>query len=63
MAWTHVAANEKVSLMFIDDIIAVKSRKMNYRVYRVILCSYSSKNALKLKDNDPKHTAKSTQVE
>ena len=68
MAWACMAANGTGSLVFIDDVTAVRSSKMNSEVYRAILSSHIQPNATKLigrrftvqVDNDPKHTAKAT---
>ncbi|CAJ0950023.1 unnamed protein product [Ranitomeya imitator] len=64
-----MAFNGTGSLVFIDDIRADKSSRMNSEVYRDILSAQIQPNAAKLigrrfivqMDNDPKHTAKATQ--
>ncbi|CAJ0940112.1 unnamed protein product [Ranitomeya imitator] len=69
MAWACMAFNGTGSLVFIDDIRADKSSRMNSEVYRDILSAQIQPNAAKLigrrfivqMDNDPKHTAKATQ--
>ena len=69
MAWACMAANGTGSLVFIDDVTADRSSKMNSEVYRAILSAHIQPNATKLigrrftvqVDNDPKHTAKATQ--
>uniref|UniRef100_A0A3B5Q0B9 Transposase n=2 Tax=Xiphophorus maculatus TaxID=8083 RepID=A0A3B5Q0B9_XIPMA len=69
MAWACMAFNGTGSLVFIDDITADKSSRMNSEVYRDILSAQIQPNAAKLigrrftvqMDNDPKHTAKATQ--
>ncbi|CAJ0963969.1 unnamed protein product [Ranitomeya imitator] len=64
-----MAFNGTGSLVFIDNIRADKSSRMNSEVYRDILSAQIQPNAVKLigrrfivqMDNDPKHTAKATQ--
>ncbi|CAJ0949444.1 unnamed protein product [Ranitomeya imitator] len=64
-----MAFNGTGSLVFIDDIRADKSSRMNSEVYRDILSAQIQPNAAKLigrrfivqMDNDPKHTSKATQ--
>ncbi len=59
---------ELVSLVFIDDVTADKSSRMNSEVFRAILSAHIQPNASELigrrftvqMDNDPKHTAKAT---
>ncbi len=60
---------ETGSLVFIDDVTADKSSRMNSEVFRAILSAHIQPNASELigrrftvqMDNDPKHTAKSNQ--
>ncbi len=57
---------ETGSLVFIDDVTADKSSRMNSEVFRAILSAHIQPNASELigrrftvqMDNDPKHTAK-----
>ena len=68
MAWACMAANGTGSLVFIDDVTADKSSRMNSEVFRAILSAHVQPNASELigrrftvqMDNDPKHTAKAT---
>ena len=68
MAWAYMAANGTGSLVFIDDVTADKSSRMNSEVFRAILSADIQPNASELigrrftvqMDNDPKHTAKAT---
>ena len=68
MAWACMAANGTGSLVFIDDVTADKSSRMNSEVFRAILSAQIQPNASELigrrftvqMDNDPKHTAKAT---
>ena len=69
MAWACMAANGTGSLVFIDDVTADKSSRMNSEVFRAIVSAHSQPNAAELigrrrftvqMDNDPKHTAKAT---
>ena len=68
MAWPCMAANGTGSLVFIDDVTADKSSRMNSEVFRAILSAHIQSNASELigrrftvqMDNDPKHTAKAT---
>lgn len=68
MAWACMAANGTGSLVFIDDVTADKSSRMNSEVFRAILSAHIQPNAAELigrrftvqMDNDPKHTAKAT---
>ena len=63
-----MAANGTGSLVFIDDVTANKSNRMNSEVFRAILSAHIQPNALELigqrftvqMDIDPKHTAKAT---
>ena len=69
MAWACMAANGTGSLVFIDDVTADKSSRMNSEVFRAILSAHIQPNVSELigrhftvqMDNDPKHTAKSNQ--
>ncbi len=57
------------SLVFIDDVTADRSSRMNSEVFNAILSAHIQPNDTKLigrsftlqMDNDPKHTAKATQ--
>ncbi len=68
MAWACMAASGTGSLVFIDDVTADKSSRMNSEVFRAILSAHIQPNASELigrrftvqMDNDPKHTAKAT---
>uniref|UniRef100_A0A8C5Q3N9 Transposase n=1 Tax=Leptobrachium leishanense TaxID=445787 RepID=A0A8C5Q3N9_9ANUR len=68
MAWACMAANGTGSLVFIDDVTADKSSRMNSEVFQTILSAHIQPNAAELigrrftvqMDNDPKHTAKAT---
>ena len=68
MAWACMAANGTGSLVFIDDVTADKSSRMNSEVFRAILSAHIQPNASELigrrftvqMDNDLKHTAKAT---
>ena len=68
MVWACMAANGTGSLVFIDDVTADKSSRMNSEVFRAILSAHIQPNASELigqrftvqMDNDPKHTAKAT---
>ena len=68
MAWAYMAANGTGSLVFIDDVTADKSSRMNSEVFRAIISAHIQPNAAELigrrftvqMDNDPKHTAKAT---
>ncbi len=68
MAWACMAACGTGSLVFIDDVTADKSSRMNSEVFRAILSAHIQPNASELigrcftvqMDNDPKHTAKAT---
>ena len=68
MVWACMVANGTGSLVFIDDVTADKSSRMNSDVFRVILSAHIQSNASELigqcftvqVDNDPKHTAKAT---
>ena len=69
MVWACMAANGTGSVVFIDDVTADKSSRMNSEVFRAILSAQIQPNASKLikrhfrvqMDNDLKHTAKATQ--
>ena len=69
MAWACMAANGTGSLVFIDDVTADKSSRMNSEVFWAILSAHIQPNASELigrrftvqMDNDPKHTAKATE--
>uniref|UniRef100_A0A673YSH1 Tc1-like transposase DDE domain-containing protein n=1 Tax=Salmo trutta TaxID=8032 RepID=A0A673YSH1_SALTR len=69
MVWACMAANGTGSLVFIDDVTADKSSRMNSEVFRAILFAQIQPNTSKLigrrftvqMDNDLKHTAKATQ--
>ena len=54
MAWACMAANGTGSLVFIDDVTAGRSSKMNSEVYRAILSAQLQPNATKL---TPLHSA------
>ena len=68
MVWACMAANQTGSLVFIDDVIADKSSRMNSEVFRAMLSAHIQANVSELigrhftvqMDNDPKHTAKAT---
>ncbi len=68
MAWACMPASGTGSLVFIDDVTADKSSRMNSEVFRAILSAHVQPNASELigrrftvqMDNDPKHTAKAT---
>uniref|UniRef100_A0A8C5LQH4 Tc1-like transposase DDE domain-containing protein n=1 Tax=Leptobrachium leishanense TaxID=445787 RepID=A0A8C5LQH4_9ANUR len=68
MVWACMAANGTGSLVFIDDVTADKSSRMNSEVFRAILSAHIQPNAAELigrrftvqMDDDPKHTAKAT---
>uniref|UniRef100_A0A8C5Q4E8 Transposase n=1 Tax=Leptobrachium leishanense TaxID=445787 RepID=A0A8C5Q4E8_9ANUR len=68
VAWACMAANGTGSLVFIDDVTADKSSRMNSEVFQAILSAHTQPNAAELigrrftvqMDNDPKHTAKAT---
>ncbi len=68
MAWACMAASGTGSLVFIDDVTADKSSRMNSEVFRAILSAHIQPNASELigrrftvqMDNDPNHTAKAT---
>uniref|UniRef100_A0A8C5R1Q5 Transposase n=1 Tax=Leptobrachium leishanense TaxID=445787 RepID=A0A8C5R1Q5_9ANUR len=70
MVWACMAANGTGSLVFIDDVTADKSRRLNSEVFRAILSAHIQPNAAELigrrftvqMDNDSKHTAKATKV-
>uniref|UniRef100_A0A667YPJ5 Transposase n=1 Tax=Myripristis murdjan TaxID=586833 RepID=A0A667YPJ5_9TELE len=64
MAWACMTASGTGSLVYIDDVTADGSSRMNSDVYRAILSAHIQPNATKLigqrftvqMDNDPKHT-------
>ncbi|KAJ7322744.1 hypothetical protein JRQ81_019031 [Phrynocephalus forsythii] len=68
MAWACVAPNGTGSLVFIDDVTADKSSRMNLELFQPILSAHIQPNASELTgrrftvsmDKDPKHTAKAT---
>ena len=68
MAWACMAANGTGSLVFIDDVTADKSSRMNSEVFRAILSAHIQPNASEpigrrftvQMDNHPKHTAKAS---
>ena len=68
MAWACIAANKTGSLVFIDDVTAEKSSRMNSALFHAILSAHIQPNASELigqrftvqMDNDQKHTAKAT---
>ena len=68
MVWACMAASGTGSLLFIDDVTADKSSRMNSEVFGAILSAHIQPNASKLigrsftmqMDNDLKHTAKAT---
>ncbi len=43
MAWAYMAASGTGSLVFIDDVTADKSSRMNSEVFRAILSAHSAK--------------------
>ncbi len=69
MAWAFIASSGTGSLIFINDVTHDGSSKIKSEVYRNILSDYLQKDATKLigrsfivqQDNDPKHTAKTTE--
>ncbi len=69
MAWACMAASGTGSLVFIDDVTADKSSRMNSEVFRAILSAHIQPNASELigrrftvqMDNDPKAYCKSNQ--
>ncbi len=69
MAWACMAASGTGSLVFIDDVTADKSSRMNSEVFRAILSAHIQPNASELigrrftvqMDNDPKSNCKSNQ--
>lgn len=71
IAWTCMTAfgtGSLVSFVFIDDVTADRSSRMNSRVYSSILCHILPKAAKLIRQgltmqtvNDPKYTAKATQ--
>ena len=65
MTWACMAANGTGSLVFIDDVTADRSSRMNSEVYRAVRSAQIQSNATKPKalhstdhSNDAKHTAK-----
>ena len=68
MVWACMAASGTGSLIFIDDVTADKSSRMNSEVFRAILSAHIQPNASKLigrrftmqMDNDLKQTVKAT---
>ncbi len=68
MAWACMAASGTGSLVFIDDVTADKSSRINSEVFRAIISVHIQPNTSELigrrftvqMDNDPKHTAKAT---
>ena len=69
MTWACRAANRSGSLVFIDDVTADRSCKMNSEVYREIFSAHIQPNAKNLigwrltvqMDNDLRNNAKATQ--
>ena len=65
MVWACMAANGTGSLVFIDDVTADKSSRMNSEVFRAILSAHIQPSASELigwhftvqMDTDPMHTA------
>lgn len=37
--WAHIIASRTGSLVFINDVAAYKSNRMNSKVYRAVLCA------------------------
>ncbi len=66
--WACMAASGTGSLVFIDDVTADKSSRMNSEVFRAILSAHIQPNASETHwtalhsadGHDPKHTAKAT---
>ncbi len=70
MAWACMAASGTGSLVFIDDVTADKSSRMNSEVFRAILSAHIQPNASELigrrftvqMDNGPKHCKSNQRV-
>ena len=69
MAWACMAANGTGSLVFIDDVTADKSSRMNSEVFRAMLSAHIQANVSELigrhfavqMDNDPEAYCESNQ--
>lgn len=67
IAWTYMAASGTRSLVFIDDVTADRSSRMNCEGYRAVVsapiqtnASTRSDSAYDSIDNDPKHATEGT---
>lgn len=71
MLWTSMAASGTGSLVFIDDVTADRSSRMNSEVHSSVLSAHVQPNGAKLigryftvlLDNGPKHTAKTMHIQ
>ena len=52
MAWTCMAVNGTRSLVFINDVTADRSNRMNSEVYRALLSALIQPNAAKVYSTD-----------